>query len=270
MASTTQIAFKKRSCFKNAVASITTNLFIDLIAYTSKMGGQFTSTLAGNRTGCLIGGQRHSFTIFSTGNIIITNLFFLNELDAIYSFFVSLLVTLVKEEIAHINTEPGFSRKQVAPRELSITFLIENCQFSFQILPIIFKNKYFYEVNGVYCAQANHNSLANIKTYLYRFLRDKYIFKLADTKQNPIKDRVLRKTFPADLLTFTIIRQMCVDEFFEVKSKASRKRNKDDYKGQNISIHIFPNGKIIVTGMQTKEDLNPIFDTMQALVHYFL
>lgn len=261
------VSFKRRSCFKNAVVSITTNLFINLVAYTAQMGGQFTSTVSGNRTGCLIDGERHSFTIFSTGNIILTNLFFLNDLQSIYSYFLSLLVTLVKKGIAHINEEPSHTRKRVITRTLEATFLLENCQFSFQIIPIIFGTKYIYERNGVYCAEVNRNALNNVKHYLSDHLRKHCILR---NEPDPVKARVLRKTFPADLLCFTVMRQMCVDEFFIVKSKASRKRNKDDYRDQHVSIHIFPNGKIIVTGMQTKEDLNPIFETMLALVHYFL
>ena len=264
------IDFRRRSCFKNAVGSIVVeDFFIDLVAYTKKMGGQFTSTLAGNRTGCLINGYRHSFTIYSTGKVILTNLFFLNDLASVYVFFLSLFVTLMKEKIAHLNSEPSSLRRKVRERTLKIMFLIENCQFSFQILPLIFKTKYLYEVNGVYCAQTNRASLVELKKNLYEHLIANYHF-FPRGDQNPIKEQVLRKNFSADLLQFTIERKMCVQEFFTVKSRASKKRNKDNFKGQKISIHIFPNGKIIVTGMQTKEDLNPIFDTMLALVHYFL
>lgn len=263
------VDFRNQSCFKNAVGSISVDdLFIDLIAYTKKMGGQFTSTLAGNRTGCLINGYRHSFTIYSTGKIILTNLFFLNDLNSVYSFFLSLFVTLLKEGIAHFVSEPRACRLQArANRKLRMMFLIENCQFSFQILPILFKQKYIYETNGIYSANANSESLAALKDYLFSNLNPYYDFE--NTTQ-PIQEQVLRKNFPADLLRFTIVRRMCVQEFFQVKSRASRKRNKDRFSGQRISIHIFPNGKIIVTGMQTKEDLNPIFSTMQLLVNYFL
>lgn len=256
--------FKALSCFKNAVGSFVSNCFIDMIAYTKEMGGQFTSTLAGNRTGCLINGHRHSFTIYSTGKIILTNLFFLNDLASLYSFFMSLFVTLIKKGIAHINDEWSSTRKRVYPRNLRVVFLIENCQFSFQILPIRFRDKYHYEYNGVYSVDINRKSLVGLKNFLNQTLKKKYVFK------NEIAEKVLRKSFPADLLQFTILRTMSVDEFFEVKSRASRKRNKDNFRDQHISIHIFPNGKIIVTGSQTKEDLNSIFDTMRSLVRYFL
>lgn len=268
--------FRTKSCFKNAVCSITSNLFIDLHLYTNKMGGQFTSTLAGNRTVCLINGQRHSFTTYSTGKIILTNLFFLNDLSSVYSFFLSLFVTLIKEGIAHLESEPLESRKRVQARTLKVNFLIENCQFSFQILPILFKKKYIYtNLNDVYCESTNKNSLVSVRNYLYSVLSNKHTFLkkpglISSPDDMPIRDHVLRKNFPADLLRFTILRNISCDEFLSVKSSASRKRNKDNFKGQNISIHIFPNGKMIITGMQTKEDLNPIFDTMIALIFYFL
>lgn len=76
------------------------------------------------------------------------------------------------------------------------------------------------------------------------------------------------EAFPADLVRLSIHRDGTHLRLY--KSPASTKRNKHNFERQNISLLIFNNGKIIITGMATRLDLVPFFDLMFAVCNFFL
>jgi hypothetical protein len=233
--------FKTYSILKNSVCTVTTNLKIDLIKFTNIFGGKFTPSLSGNRYVCMINNYRYSIIVFDTGVFLLTNLFFLSNLSEVYDFFVNLSLHLLKTSCARL-ISPEEKRKI-----LTLQFLVQNCSFSFQICPIIFENTYI--------------SLAHLYEHLKQILSNNQLVGSSFCEK-------LKPSFPADHLKFIVKRNNWL-VLKKIKSDASTKRNRGDFSLQRISCTIFHNGKFIVTGMQTREDLESIFVLMKAIVDYF-
>lgn len=75
--------------------------------------------------------------------------------------------------------------------------------------------------------------------------------------------------FPASIVKFIFFRQT-TNDLYHLKSDASKKRHKNDkFVRQRCSMHIFNDGKIILTGSQTREDLENVSNILMLLMSYF-
>ena len=267
--------FRLATCFKNAVCTITTNLKIDIKLFTNVFGGQLTDKLPANRLVIKIGNQRYTIITYASGKIILTNYFYLVNNSAVYVLFVNLIQLLYALGIGVLegeNKNDSFSKndsdeeEREAPREISIWFLIENCIFSFQIAPHFFHRRFtqLYDTltskrppKQSLCAESLEAFHAHLKATLDA---DHYKFSSRpDSKHDH---------FPSDLIKFEIERTD-FKKLAEFKSPASRKRNSNNFVVQKLAILIFRNGKMIVTGMQTCEDLETTFKILFAIVDFF-
>jgi hypothetical protein len=146
---------------------------------------------------------------------------------------------------------------QLAAKKLQIRFLIENIVLSFQICPVIFETRY------------DDNTLAELMNYIAEQMRKSghiLIEKSCDTEM-PMRNDSKRAGFPARRIRIFYRRNLNMLTNF--KSEASRKRNKDQFAVQKMSLLIFRNGKIICTGAQTREDLGRTAQAMRFFIQFF-
>lgn len=278
----------RESCFKNAVCTITTNLNINIVHFTNILRGQLTSILPGNRLVIPINGQRYSIICYASGKFVLTNLFFFNRLKDIYDFFINFSLLLVSHGIARlvpvdIDTGNGDEYGTTVYNRLAIKFLVENCQFSFRVKNEYFQQRYLFkwseavatknskmilEGNAMLQERPPKTALLSLLEYIKSYLEDK-LHIVIDYKCKELGSQDKSQAFPADLIRISVKRKY--GEFLKkFKSTASSKRNKFNFQQQRMSLLIFNNGKVIITGMQTREDLVPIFDLMYAISNFFL
>lgn len=232
------LSYKKNSCIKNAVCKIRTNLSINLVLFTNFFGGQCTSKIPCNRLVRLINKERYTILTYSTGNLLLTNLFYFNDLTLVFNYFNSFLLLCLKKGIA--KTNDGSCR-------LRTEYLVENFQFSIKIPEYYFNNKR----DDLY----QYICTAFEKNVSYK----KFVQKVAEKKND--------KNFPAVLYGFCFERENL--HILNYKSEASKKRHKDNFKIQTVSFHIFSNGIFIITGGQTKEDVDNIRNLLFEFLSYF-
>lgn len=256
--------FRLESCFKNAVCTITTNLNIDIKLFTNVFGGQLTDKLPANRLVIKIGNQRYTIITYASGKIILTNFFYLVNNAAVYALFVNLIEllyalgigSLKKKEAECDEGEAGRPKKE----EIEILFLIENCIFSFQVAPLFFDRQFASQSSAprrnmrIEGLNAFHDFLAaRLQSEAYTFVSNAYC---------------KHDDFPSDLIKFAICRRD-FSKLADFKSHASRRRNNNNFVQQRLAILVFRNGKMIVTGMQTCEDLETTFKILFAIVDFF-
>lgn len=337
------------SCFKNAICNIKTNLNFDLTKFTNLFAGQKTSSLPASRITVLINEKRYTYLVYKTGTIMLTNLFFTNEINKIFNYFINLLIYCVclgiaevqseeKEEEGEEASEGGASSDGMEKFEsaesfteqvlskIKVSFLIENMHFSIQIdkfkflcpeedeydrigielreslqVATVVKNieddpeifaifskagakmsKYFIKF---FLDNFNTSFLYNL--YLHNFkthasLSKKEVAKFSDFIRNIFfgyeklekKNDPLKKIdFPAKITKYFFKRQNPqFRELLKYKSEASQKRHRqlNTFNRQKISIHMFKNGKFIITGGQTYSDLENIKFLIRKIVLFFL
>lgn len=275
----TDARYRTSTMFKNSVVTITTNLRINLYAFTWRLGGQLTSILSGNRLvvalkplNSLQHGHRYSFLCFGTGKFILTNLFYFNHLQDIYNFVLSFCVMLINKGIA----------KVIGPdcTLLKFTFLVENCIFSFRFNEEVFRSRFmnrvkhhpksvpelFTETNILH----TNSSKLDIEE-LAKILCDSLVshgqtvlsYSCVDLGE---QDKPV--SFPAICIKIEIKRDGGILK--QYKSAASIKRNKNDFNILVISISFFSNGKVIGTGMAMQTDRFPWEIIARGIFSYFL
>lgn len=273
----------RESCFKNAVCTITTNLNINIVHFTNILRGQLTSILPGNRLVISINGQRYSIICYASGKFVLTNLFFFNRLKDIYDFFINFALLLVANGIAKLTPIYSGEDDEAAAikNQLSIKFLVENCQFSFRVKNEHFQQRYLFnwkvvgntskdilEGNAMLQERPPKTALLSLLEFIKIYLEAKFHI-VVEYKCKELGAQDKSQAFPADLIRISVKRKY--GEFLKkFKSTASSKRNKFNFQRQRMSLLIFNNGKVIITGMQTREDLVPIFDLMYAISNFFL
>lgn len=270
--------FRLATCFKNAVCTITTNarpgpgrwtdFKIDIKQFTNIFGGQLTYKLPANRLVIKIGNQRYTIITFDSGKIILTNFFYLINNASVYMLFVNLIQLLYALGIGTIGSrdEDDEATSLQASPEIRVRFLIENCIFSFQIAPHFFNRQFtqlYSRLEPLVSGNRNRRfeGLDAFHEFLKNMLKsEQYIFvSRANCKHD---------NFPSDLIKFTI-KRTDYHRIAEFKSPASQKRNNNNFDSQNLAILVFRNGKMIVTGMQTSEDLETTFKILFAIVDFF-
>lgn len=271
--------FRLATCFKNAVCTITTNarpgqgpwtdFKIDIKQFTNIFGGQLTYKLPANRLVIKIGNQRYTIITFDSGKIILTNFFYLINNAYVYMLFVNLIQLLYALGIGTIGARDSGDLDDHSTNkkpEIRVRFLIENCIFSFQIAPHFFNRQFtqlYSRLEPLVSSNRNrrYEGLDAFHEFLKNMLKsERYIFvSRANCKHD---------NFPSDLIKFTI-RRTDYHRIAEFKSPASQKRNNNNFVSQNLAILVFRNGKMIVTGMQTSEDLETTFKILFAIVDFF-
>ena len=287
--------FKRNTFFKNAIALIKTNIFINTVSFNNVFGGQLTSTLPGVRFITCINGHRYCFIIFESGSIVITNLFYINEMESIYNYFINLLTLTLYLNMSHFhkfsknntirhwftdtnNLEDDrilfpYKNRQCAEKgvseTLTLSFMIENFQFSFQINQIAFKQMYrIIDRNGIGLMDISTicNQNETTRQHLYSFIQTKLVEHGYDCEYAEI---LPKDEFPADLLKIHIKRTVKSIDLIRYKSQAARRRKQGSFETQIVSIHLFKNGKIITTGAQTREDIMLFMHIFNLILDYF-
>lgn len=289
--------------FKNSICKIKTNLRIDLAKFTRYFGGQLTPSLPANRNVFHLNNNRYVILIYRTGNIMLTNLYYFDQIEIIFDFVNSMLIYCVMNNVAKIdyNEDDGSDA-----RKIRVEYLIENLHFSIQLHSFFFNSnnqekkerKQLFE--SIVTNLDRFIRISNIKKYLYENLpRSDYreISEKLDTIEESVyhllrKNKYLDQTyleylffnygesykikeiteiFPANILKYIYLRtNINRDLWATYKSDASKKRHKDDqFKYQKVSLHCFENGKLIITGCQTKEDFSNIIFIIEKLVEYY-
>lgn len=337
--------YQTMCCIKNIICNIKTNLNINLTKFTNFFGGQLTHKLPGNRLVVKINNQRYAFITYKTGFIILTNLFFLNDIEVLLDYFNSLFILCLKYGIANINDdeddeiiddddEDEYEKnndkkkkdiKQTQIKKLKVSYLIENIHYSFQIDRTIYDQRrkesfvrslvdYIYNSlnentnivnennNFVLYLQPNNNrlrrkrkkrntiSISGIKP-TNQSLNSNNNNSIIEANNEETEDGMFelddgvinnsnmcgsrrfltatsRDVFPADILKFKFERMNneCLASF---KSVASAKRNKMiNFKFQNVSILMFCNGKLIITGCQTIEDVGNMCLLLTSILNF--
>ncbi len=213
-------------------------------------------------------------------------LLFLINNSAVYNLFVNLLELLYALGIAKLQPGTGYCEKCKNDddedetggscsqcqqrRQIEMLFLIENCIFSFQIAPHFFDRRF---------ANIVHESESTLSMVLRkpRNMRAEGLSAFHDYLKSVLAAEHYQFTssasckhdnFPSDLVKFAIQRTDHA-KLANYKSPASRKRNNNNFVMQRLAILIFRNGKMIVTGMQTCEDLETTFKILFAIVKFF-
>lgn len=253
--------YSETSCFKNGVCTVTSNLCINTVQFTNVFGGQLTDKLPGNRLVIRIGNQRYTLITYSSGKIILTNYFYLIDNSLVYMLFVHLIILIYALGIGTISDDSEDGR-------LRVLFLVENCIFSFQIAPQFFNNR-FTTLGALQdtCASGNlpfRTTYDGIRAF-HNFLRARL-----EADGLEISDSLFCKhdNFPSDLIKFSV-RRIDFLNLQNYKSSASKKRNNNNFVNQHLAILVFRNGKMIVTGMQSREDLETTFKILFAIVGFF-
>lgn len=166
--------------------------------------------------------------------------------------------------------------------DLSIAFLIENCQFSFQINPTVYSHKLMlscqtcetctiFTESSLATTTEARRTLAALGNFIQQYFQ---LHNVSSASFVQVECRELNMLnglgFPADHLSIRLRRSPeSAAALVKFKSAASLNRNKDGFRHQKISILLFRCGKITITGTQTVEDLNCIFLIMEAVVNFF-
>ena len=248
--------FKELVCFKNAICTISSNTIINLTLFNNYYGGQLTNTLPGKRLIKTINGERYSFIIYGTGKIVLTNLYYMNDMNSVYNYFNNLILSCIKYKIAVVMGDT------LGVKKLKIVYLIENFQFSFHIDTPIFMMSYQMFISKCDAAALLENIKCThrLANHIYNVIISKYNICTFDYE-------ISKERFPADMITFYIWRTTNI--LYNNKSVASRKRKKNNFDKQTCSIHIFRNGKFILTGVQTKTDMCVVKEIMISIVKFF-
>ena len=271
------IEFRSNSCLKNILCTVKTNLYIDIEAFNNLLGGQLTSSLPGVRYINLINDERYAIIIYDSGKIVLTNLFYINDLKSVTKFFYTFFLLLLYLKCAHFkkfgkNNQirydskdgsvivPYHNRtncKKSSPESLEISLLIDNCVFSLQINETDFERKInkINKFNQCWLIVVSNFIVSNLTKFVT-------IFNYYNIQRH------LNSGFPADMIKLTLKRNN-PSLLSELKSDAAKKRKKNGYLEQLVSLHLFTNGKIIITGGQTKEDIVNLMLILKIIFEFF-
>lgn len=237
--------FKTNSYFKNSICKITANLTLNLSKLICFIGGQYTKSIPAVRSVFCINSHRYSILIYSkednnNSTINLTNVFFIYKPQEVFDFINNFFIFCIINGIGVLKSD-----------ELKIEYLIENCHFSMQLIPAQESLRFYGETDFQY----------NINLFKYFKTRseNEIFYKIVD-------EQTTSSSFPALIFKFTFERFN--DEIIKFKSDASKKRHQHNFLNQTVSMHIFNNSKYIITGGQTKEDLNNIKHIIKLLFDY--
>jgi hypothetical protein len=273
--------YKKTTFLDNIVCMIKTGLIIDLKKFNNLIGGQLSCSLPAVRYVINIDGHRYVILIYNTGYIVLTNLFFLNDLQPIYNYFYNFCVFLLYINVASLNKTvdldnvvfPYTNRDKClkgVDEEFEITFQIVNCAFSCHLNEFFFKRKYScFDIHGNIDFKLNRKALNNLFDFLIESIGKDEDEKLFIKKYSEMIYKVRDyKSFPADIIKL-VTKRVNYIKLSKLKSLASQKRKKNNFSVQNMSIHIFKEGKLSFTGSQTKDDVENIFLVCEKIFDYF-
>lgn len=235
------------SLIKNVIVKIHTNLEINLDDFINYFGGQLTKKLPAVRYQFYLDMKRFSILIYRTGKVVLTNIT-TSMFQIIFDFMVDFFLFLFFKKIAKFSDWKTFGNENVYSKEnkIYIEFLIENIHFSLN--------------PGIHSININDDFI-------------NYIINNLNTINNnfivTVEDNFIAK-FPAKIIKFEFKRQnlKCFDSY---KSEASKKRHKKNgnYEKQIISLHVFKQGKLIITGCQLKSDFTNICFLINLLIQNF-
>jgi hypothetical protein len=247
----------------NVVLNISTNLKINLTRFVGLYGGNYSKILPAARRIVNIFGLRYSFLIHSTGTIILSNFHFLFNQSKLFSWIFSLLKSMIKNNVATINDDTN---------KLKIKLLVENVCFASNIDIC----KRFEQINKLQLTNISiHEAFRSQKQLNYGLL-DRFLANLREIENVISVKSLKRDRFPATIIKIKMKRNWL--ELINYKSFASRKRkialtktNKLEnlYEIQNCTIEFFLNGKLTVTGSQSKEDFSNILHIFYVLFNTF-
>ena len=291
MTTANDLEFRNNTLLKNAICTIKTNLKIDLDRLNNVCGGQLSTSLPGVRLVKLIDGQRYVFIIYKSGTIVLTNIFYINNLKPLIMFLQHFFFFLIAKSVIILPAavkEIGDDEQEMAIDDTSefmdvhFSLLIENFQFSFQINQLNFEEFYTKNLNlvssdgtsSVECVyvdkQTTTESLRNIlnsaDTNFYLHMFETMTMYKFDFSKIYI---TFNNNFPADLLKIYVTRDEDLHNLTYVKSDAAKRRRQNNFHDQIISIHFFKNGKIILTGAQTKNDLVNFEFIFELILNFF-
>jgi hypothetical protein len=272
--------YRSTTLFKNAILKITTNIEFDLDKIVNLFSGQITRKIPSARVYINISCFNHSILVYKSGIIVVTNVYFFNNLATLYDFFNSffffVLVTGIcslkpddEDELASApssssssslllpeDTEDdkvigggGSSSCFGSRRKLRASFMVENLHFSF----LVNECQLFSTFNQNYSAADEDDgrrkrSIVLACQELQRFLKSRPYF----SSYHPSTGNC---PFPAEIFKFEFKR--LDHNLVKFKSQASKKRHKNtNFQIQKISLHFFENFKFILTGGQTREDMH--------------
>lgn len=280
MSLTNNLDLKKKTFFKNAICTIKCNLYFDLIELNNTIGGQLSSTLPGVRLVRIIEGNRYVFIIYKSGTIVLTNIFFLNNIQPLINFLSDMFIFCVYKNIAKFHGEKKTSQSVENPiddliRKIEFSILVENFQFSFQINEVLFHHYYLkHKKKDIECLyigrEDDENKIKNTTEIVdYRFY--KFLYKRLIEYEFNFDHLFIsfKNNFPADLLKIHVTRGGDLIDLIKLKSCAAKRRKKNDFSNQIISVHFFNNGKMIITGAQTKNDIFHIEIIFNIIIEYF-
>jgi hypothetical protein len=146
--------YKKTTFLDNIVCMIKSSLIIDLKKLNNLIRGQLSCSLPAVRHVIKIDGHRYVILIYNSGSIVLTNLFFLNDMQPIYNYFLNFCVFLLYMNVASLNKTVDLDN-YIYPyivtnrtkclkgidEEFEITFQIVNCAFSCHLNVFFCKRK---------------------------------------------------------------------------------------------------------------------------------
>ncbi len=245
----------------NIVLNIKTNLSIDLKKFVSNYGGIYSKILPAARRIVNINGLRYSFLIYSTGIIILSNFHISFNQSELFSWIFSLLKTIIKSGIAKILDETN---------RLKVNLLVENicCASNIDLC------KRFEKMKNLQNVDISLHQSFNLQKQLNYELLDSFMKNLLEIENVQSATVVKRNRFPAKIIKLKLKRDWL--ELYKHKSDASRKRKivlakinrkkiQNLYEIQNCTIAFFLNGKLTITGSQTKQDFKNILQIFFVL-----
>lgn len=230
------------SCLKNSICKIKTNLKIDLNLFLNYFGGQYTKRLPAVRITIMIdkiisGNEhlknRYSILVYRSGIFIITNFYDFTNMKKILLFFNYFTYFITLKSIS-----------KCSDSFIKTEFLIENFHFSINIGP------------------SSHSSIFDL---IDNVIRNNVIKDNDSVKYDSKYIEGNTYIFPANIMKIMFKRDNT--SIINYKSEASKKRHKKDlFEWQVVSIHIHGNGKIIITGAQTRSDIFNIMCLMREII----
>lgn len=253
---------KMETLISNIVLNLETNLNINLIKFVSLYGGNFSRNLpAAARRIIYIRDLRYSFLIHSTGSILLSNFHISFNQSNLFSWIFSLLTSMVENNVAKIKD---------GSQKLKIKLLVENfcCASHIDIC------KRFEQIKTIRNLNLSIQESIRLQKQLNYDLLDKFLANLNEIENLVSIKNLKRKKFPAKIIKIQLKRDWL--QLINHKSLASKKRKRalakittntieNLYQTQNCTISFFLNGKLLVTGSQTKQDLSNIMNIFYIL-----
>jgi TATA-box binding protein (TBP) (component of TFIID and TFIIIB) len=254
----------KPSIITNMVLTIDTNLSICPKKVVAHFGGNYTAEqLPGARRIVRISDTRYTLLIYSTGKILLPNFHFRNDLKTLFSWISSFIYKLVHFNIA--KTKNNHSK-------IKVKLLVENLVFACYIdfVNSIQLNKLIHE--NIMSNQNSFNIQRNSALQPHIILEFTNNLKTLSNFKSIVYKDLTRNSFPGRIFQLEFNRgNNDSNSLSSYKSEASKKRRHfSKFDIQKVSLTIFTNGKILISGCQIKEDVNNILNMILLLVSIFL